>query len=60
MRFQEIFQDIIDAIRGGAGWDGSTKADGAVDFLDTYSGWLYDVITVVMDFFKSIANAFSK
>ena len=60
MRYIEIGQDIIDAIKGGAGWDGKSDADEAVEALDSYSDWMAAVIKEVLSFIKYIASFFGK
>ena len=60
MRYIEIGQDIVDAIRGGANWDGKSDADEAVEALGTYSNWFAEVITIVFGFFDFLKEIFNK
>lgn len=60
MRYQEILDEILNAIKGGADWDGKTKGEETVGWLDTNSTWLADVINTVMEFFRSLADMFKK
>ncbi|MCH5198691.1 MAG: hypothetical protein J1E34_07265 [Oscillospiraceae bacterium] len=60
MRYQEILDEIVQAIKGGAGWDGKGNGEEVAGTIDTYSSWLYDVISEVMNFFRSITQFFSK
>gem|GEM_PF-2210433 len=60
MRYIEIGQDIVDAIKGGAGWDGKSEADEAVEALSSFSKWFADVIKEVQSFFEFISKLFSE
>ena len=60
MRYIEIGQDIINAIKGGAGWDGKSESDEAVEALNSYSSWFAAVVREVISFVKYLSEAFSK
>ena len=60
MRYVEIAQDIVDAIKGGANYTGETESEEIVVTINDFGGNFAEVIKVVMDFFWEFVEAVKK
>ena len=62
MHYIEIGQDIIDAIKGGAGYTGDGEGESAeiAGTITDFSKYFAQVVSYIKDFVMEIYNAFFK
>ncbi len=60
MRYVEIAQDIIEAIKGGADYTGESESEEIVGTINDFSSNFAEIINVVMGFFKDFVKAIKK
>ncbi len=60
MRYVEIAQDIINAIKGGANYTGESESEEIVGTINDFGGNFAEIINVVMGFVKDFIEAIKK
>ena len=60
MHYIEIGQDIVDAIKGGAGGSGQSDTEEVVGYINSFSAYFSEVVKVVLDFIYTVADAIKK
>ena len=58
MRYIEIGQEIIDAIKGGANYSGQSESEEIVATINDFSGSFAEIVKVIKDFVMEMYEAF--
>ena len=60
MQYIEIGQDIVNAIKGGAGYDGQDEATEIVASINSFAGPFAEIVKTIKDFVMEVYEALKK
>ena len=60
MQYIQIGQDIVDAIKGGAGYSGQSESEEIVGYISEFGSSFSEIIKVIVDFVKEFLAAIKK
>lgn len=60
MHYIEIGQDIVDAIKGGANYNGENEAEEIVGNINQFGDLVKMIATYLKEFFEAIKSYFNK